>query len=246
MLTYTRLEIVRLFRDRRFTFFTLAVPVGFYLLWASVFKGDGPEPKSGLPLATYLMVSMASFGAIGASLSATGQRFAAERASGWLRQLQTTPLRPWAVVAGRTVASMFLALPAILLVSLIAFAAEGVRVNALHWALMVLLMWVASLPFAALGILIGSLVGPEAAQPVTLGCYFALSILGGLWIPVSKLPSTLRSIAGWTPSNRFGNLGWTLVSGHAPSVTTALVLVAWTVGLAALAVPAYGRTLRAR
>ncbi|MFC4909006.1 ABC transporter permease [Actinomadura gamaensis] len=245
MLAYLRLEIVRMFRDRRFTFFTLAVPVGFYLLWANVFKSDGHDAKTGLDAQTYLMVSMASFGAIGAALSSTGQRFAAERASGWLRQLQTTPLRPWAIVAGRTVASMFLALPAILLVSLVAVAFEGVRVDPVHWLLMVVLMWVASLPFAALGILIGSLVGPDAAQPVTLGCYFTLSILGGLWMPVSQLPSALRSVAAWTPSNRFGSLGWTLVSGHAPSATTALVLAGWTAGLAALAVPAYRRTMRA-
>ncbi|MFC5182909.1 ABC transporter permease [Actinomadura harenae] len=246
MPTYLRLEVVRMFRDRRFTFFTLAVPVAFYLLWASVFKGNGTEPKTGLDIQTYLMVSMASFGAIGASLSTTGQRFAAERASGWLRQLQTTPLRPWAVVTGRTVASMVLALPAILLVSLVAVAVEGVRVDPLHWVLMVVLMWIASLPFAALGILIGCLAGPDSAQPITLGAYFALSILGGLWMPVSQLPSALRTIAVWTPSNRFGNLGWTLVSGHAPTATTALVLVAWTAGLGALAIPAYRRTLRAR
>ncbi|MEV4257342.1 ABC transporter permease [Spirillospora sp. NPDC049652] len=246
MLAYLRLEVLRMFRDRRFTFFTLAVPVGFYLLWANVFKGDGTEPRTGLDASTYLMVSMASFGAIGASLSATGQRFAAERASGWLRQLQTTPLRPWAVVTGRTVAAMVLALPAILLVSLVAVAVQGVRVDPLHWALMVVLMWIASLPFAALGILIGCLVGPDAAQPVTLGCYFALSIVGGLWMPVSRLPSGLRTVAGWTPSNRFGSLGWTLVSGHAPSLTTGLVLAGWTAGLAAVAVPAYRRTVRAR
>ncbi|MCP2340311.1 ABC transporter permease [Actinomadura rupiterrae] len=245
MLAYLRLEIVRMFRDRRFTFFTLAVPVAFYLLWANVFDDGGRDPATGLDARTYLMVSMASFGAIGAALSSTGQRFAAERASGWLRQLRTTPLRPTAVVAARTVAAMVLALPAILLVSLVAVAFQGVRVDPLHWLAMVALMWLGALPFAALGILIGSLVGPDAAQPVTLGCYFALSIMGGLWMPTDRLPSGLRAIAGWTPSNRFGSLGWTLVSGHVPSATTGLVLAGWTAGLVGLAVPAYRRTMRA-
>jgi hypothetical protein len=58
---------------------------------------------------------MAAFGAIGAVLMATGPRIAAERQSGWLRQLRLTPLRPGATLAARLVAALALTLPAICL-----------------------------------------------------------------------------------------------------------------------------------
>jgi ABC-2 type transport system permease protein len=242
MLRYLALEIRRMYRDRRFVFFSVAVPVMFYLLWSNIFaKGGGNETDTGLPPKTYLLVAMASFGALGAALTTTGARLAAERQSGWLRQLQVTPLRPWAVIITKVIASMCLALPAIVLVGLTAAITQHVHLSPGQWAAMVGLMWVGTLPFAALGTLIGSLVSADAAQPVTLACYFALSILGGLWISVSLLPTALRHIARWTPSNRFADLGWNVVAGHAPPASDALVLAAWTVVLGALAILAYRR-----
>ncbi len=242
MLRYLAVEIRRTARDRRFVFFTVAVPVGFYLLWSNIFtKNGGTDADTGLDARTYLLVSMASFGAIGAALTTTGARLAAERQSGWLSQLRVTPLRPWAVIATKVIASMCLALPAIVLVGLTAALTQHVHLSPGRWAAMTGLMWVGTLPFAALGTLIGSLVGADAAQPLTVACYFALSILGGLWMSVSILPRAMRAIAHWSPSNRFADLGWSVVAGHAPSASDLLILAGWTAVLGALAVAAYRR-----
>jgi ABC-2 type transport system permease protein len=242
MLRYLTLEIRRMYRDRHFVFFTIAIPVGFYLLWSNIFaKNSGVDTETGLDARTYLLVSMASFGALGASLTTTGARLAAERQSGWLRQLQVTPLRPWAVITAKVMASMCLALPAIAAVGITAALTQHVHLPLGRWAAMVALMWIGTLPFAALGTLIGSLVGSDAAQPATVACYFALSILGGLWMSVSILPRTLRHVAHWTPSNRFADLGWSVVAGHTPPASDGFVLAAWTAVLGALAVVAYRR-----
>jgi len=243
MTSYLRLEVLRMVRDRRFVFFTMAVPVAFYLLFAATSHGAGRDAATGLTAQVYLMVSMAAYGAIGAALTTTGSRLAAERQTGWLRQLRATPLSARAVITAKTLASMVLALPAILLVGVVAFTVEGVRLSPGQWIGIVALMWVATLPFAALGTLIGSLVGADAAQPVTLACYFSLSIIGGLWMPVSQLPSALRTISGWTPSNRFAELGRAIAAGHTPTATAGLVLAGWTVALATLATIAYRRTV---
>jgi ABC-2 type transport system permease protein len=248
MLRYLAVELRRTVRDRRFVFFTVAVPVAFYLLWSNAFgKGHITVDGTTLDARTYLLVSMASFGAVGAALTTTGSRLAAERRSGWLRQLQVTPLRPWAVIAVKTVASMCLALPSIVLVGLTAVLTQHVRLSPAEWAGILVFMWIGTLPFAALGTLIGSVVGPDAAQPLTIACYFTLSIVGGLWMSVDVLPRVLRRIARWTPSNRFADLGWSVAGGHLPPASDALVLAGWTVVLGALAVTAYRRaTVRSR
>jgi ABC-2 type transport system permease protein len=241
MLRYLRLEILRMFRDRRFVFFTIAFPVVLYLLLSNVFGAGGTDEVTGLTAPAYLMVGFASYGAIGAVLSTTGPRLAVELQSGWLRQLRVTPLPTWSLITAKTLAAMTLALPALTLVGLAAALTRGVHLSAAAWIGMLALMWVGTLPFAALGTLIGSVVNPDSAQPVMLVCYFTLSIIGGLWIPVGQLPEMLRSVATWLPSNRFAELGWDIAGGHAPSATAGLVLAAWTVGLGGLATAAYRR-----
>jgi ABC-2 type transport system permease protein len=241
MFRYLKLEIRRMFRDKRFIFFTMAIPVVFYLLWSNMFTSGGRDSVTGLDPKVYLLVSMATYGAIGAALTTTGSRLAAERKSGWLRQLQVTPLRPWTVILTKMIASMILALPSLVLVSITAVLDQHVHLSAGEWAAMIAVLWVGSLPFAALGTLIGSLSSPDAAQPITLAFYFTLAIVGGLWMPVSTLPKTLRSVSHALPSNRYADLGWKIVGGHAPTATDGLVLAAWAVGLGIVAVLAYRR-----
>jgi ABC-2 type transport system permease protein len=242
MLGYLRLELRRMARDRRFVFFTIAVPVGFYLLWSTTAPDDaGPQATTGLPVQLHLMVAMAAFGALGAALTTTGPRLATELRSGWLRQLRATPLPHRTVIFTKIFASMVLALPPLILVSLTAALTQDVRLSAGEWIGMIALMWVATLPFAALGTLIGSLAGGDAAQPITVGAYLALSALGGLWMPLDQLPGALRAVAHWLPSNRFAEIGWDVAGGHVPTATVGLVLAAWSVALGGCAVAAYRR-----
>lgn len=241
MFRYLRLEIRRMFRDKRFIFFTMAIPVVFYLLWSNMFTSGSRDSYTGLPPSVYLLVSMATYGAIGAALTTTGSRLAIERKTGWLRQLQVTPLRPWTVILTKIVASTVLALPSLILVSITAVLDQHVHLTAGKWAAMIAVLWIGSLPFAALGTLIGSLSSADAAQPITLACYFTLSIVGGLWMPVSTLPKTLRTVSRALPSNRYANLGWKIVGGHVPSATDGLVLAAWAAGIGVVAVLAYRR-----
>jgi ABC-2 type transport system permease protein len=237
---YLALEIRRISRDRRFVIFTIAIPIAFYLLWTAVY-GHGSGTQNGLSVKVYLMVSMGCFGAVGASLTSTGARLAAERQGGWLQRLQVTLLRPWTVICAKAIAAMTLALPSIVSVGVVAALAEGVRLPAADWAGLIAATWTGALPFAALGVLIGSVVGQDAAQPLTIGIYMLLSALGGLWWPVSVLPGTLRTVAHVLPSNHYANLAWTVAGGHAPGLTDVAVLAAWALGLAVVAAAAYRR-----
>jgi ABC-2 type transport system permease protein len=243
MLRYLGLELRRMARDRWFVFFTIAVPVGFYLLWSNTFDGVDPVRAPGLPRQVHLMVAMAAFGAIGAALTTTGPRLAAELQSGWLRQLRATPLPGRTVIFTKIFASTLLALPPLILVGLTAALTQDVRLSAAEWIGMVVLMWLATLPFAALGTLIGSLAGGDASQPVTVGAYLALSALGGLWMPIDQLPGALRAVAHWLPSSRFAEIGWDLAGGHAPTAGVGLVLAGWAAVLAGGAVAAYRRAM---
>jgi ABC-2 type transport system permease protein len=237
---YLRLEIVRMLRDLRYLALALGAPVGFYLLFATLF-GGGPERPGELPGTVEIMVAMAAYGAIWAVLSTTGPRIAQEREIGWLQQVRAMPLRAWQVLTAKVVASLTMALPAIVLVCLTAVMVKDVRLSATQWALLVPAMWLGTVPFSALGIAIGYAVNAEAAFPLSYGLYMAMSAMGGLWVPPAVLPSSFRRIAGTLPSNRLADLGWQIAGGHPVRWSSLATLAAWTAGLAGLALLAYWR-----
>jgi ABC-2 type transport system permease protein len=230
---YVALELRRSLRDGRYVGLVVAWPVAAYLLFSTVF-GGAADRAEGLGARTEIMVAMAAFGAIGAVLMATGPRMAAERQSGWTRQLRVTPLPAWRLLAARLVAALALTLPAIGLTFVVA-AARGVGLGGWEWPALAALLVVGSVPFGVLGLLIGASGSGEAAMGLTTAVYVALAALGGLWMPVRILPSALRTLAGALPSYRLGELGWRVAAGRPPTLSSVVVLAAWTVGLGALA-----------
>jgi ABC-2 type transport system permease protein len=155
------------------------------------------------------------------------------------------PVKSGQLLAAKVVASVAMALPAIVLVCATAAAAKGVELPAGQWLGLVGSMWLGSVPFAALGIAIGYALSADAAFPVSYGLYMALSAIGGLWVPPAVLPESFRNVARALPSNRLADLGWQIAGGHAVRRSSVGVLAAWTIGLALIAVLAY-RPVRLR
>ena len=89
MFEYMKLEIRRVLRDRRYLIFSIGFPLGFYLMYTRAVAAN--DTVDHMPWATFYMVSMATFGAIGAALQTGGTRVTAERANGWIKQLRATP-----------------------------------------------------------------------------------------------------------------------------------------------------------
>ncbi|MBN9611151.1 MAG: hypothetical protein BGO26_13605 [Actinobacteria bacterium 69-20] len=240
---FARLECLRMLRDPRYLALAVVAPIGFYLLFASLFGGGMPGR---LPGTVEIMVAMAAYGAIWGALSATGPRIAHERAGGWLQQLQAMPVAARQVMAAKLAAGMTVTLPALVLVCLTAAVVKGVRLDTWQWATLLAVMWVGSLPFVVMGVAIGFVVGAEAAFPLSYGLYMAMAALGGLWVPPAQLPAALRQLAGALPSYRLADLGWRIAAGSAPSAADVAILAAWTAGLGLLAALAYRRRPRRR
>jgi ABC-type multidrug transport system ATPase subunit/ABC-type multidrug transport system permease subunit len=234
---FLRLELGRSFRDPRYLVLAIAAPVGFYLLFASIFTGRGTS-EGQLPAQVEIMVAMAAFGAMWGALSATAPRLARDRESGWLRALEVTPLTAGRVLAARIVAGVMAALPAIVAVAVTAVLAHHVALAAWQWAAGLGLLWAGTLPFVALGIVIGSLTSSTTAYALTTALYFALAALGGLWVPPAQFSPALRHIAATLPSYNLADLGWRVAGGSAPSLRAGLILAGWTAGLTALALAA--------
>lgn len=243
MYAFFLFELRRLVREPRLFIFTVFMPVISYVVFTGV--GDMSGQSEGVSLATAMTIGIAAYGAVLGAMS-VGSGVANERVSGWLRQLRLTPLPPIKVVTVKGVLTTLAAIPSVIAVSIAGRVQHHVTMPIGHWVLLVLVLWLGTIPFALLGLAVGYTLPPQIAQPATFITFFTLSILGGLLVPVSVFPAWLRRLSVTLPSNRYAELGWKAAAGHLPSMAGGTILAGWTLLFAVLAAVAYRRSTATR
>jgi ABC-2 type transport system permease protein len=235
---YLRYEALRLVRNRRFFIFALGLPVALYFLIAGPNHNVTDLADSGISAPLYFMISLAAFGTMSGMLAAGG-RIANERAAGWTRQLRISPLSPGAYFRTKIATGYLMALATIAALYLCGVSL-GVSMPARDWLEVTGLMLVALIPFAALGIVMGHLLNPDAVGPVVGGGTALLAFVGGTWFPISD-HGFLHDLALAMPSYWLVRASQIAVGGDAWGATGWLVVAAWSAALTALALQVYRR-----
>jgi len=237
-LPYTRFELLRTVRNRRFFILSLVFPVVLYFLVAGPQRSNRDLLGSGISAPLYYMVGLVAFGTMSAMLS-SGARIATERAAGWTRQLRISPLSPRAYFRAKVLTAYLMALLS-MVVMYVCGATLGVHLPAGEWLKMTALIVIGLAPFAALGILLGHLLTPESIGPALGGGVALLAFVGGTWFPLTT-HNFLYSIAQFIPSYWLVQASHVALGGRAWDLKGWLVIAAWTVVLTALARRAYRR-----
>jgi ABC-2 type transport system permease protein len=238
---YIVLETSRQLRNARALVFTFAVPIVMLLIFGGAYGSSGQvDPLTKLPWLVVTTIQMAGYGGMMAALS---QAFSMvnERASGWNRQLRVTPLSGAGFLASKLIAALALAAISIALVTAVSIIGLHASLPAGRWLMADVGLWCGTIPFALIAILIGQYAKPSFAQPLFMVVFFGLAILGGLWVPLSIMPSWMGHVAQAVPSywlNRLGQMGAGL-SGD--MLAPVLVLAAWAVVLGTVIVWRYRR-----
>jgi ABC-2 type transport system permease protein len=177
-----------------------------------------------------------SFGTMSGMLSA-GARIAAERAVGWNRQLRISPLSTRSYLRAKVLTAYMMALLTIL-VLYASGASLGVSLSVGRWLQMTVLILIALIPFAALGIAAGHMLTPDSIGPAVGGGVGLLAFLGGTWFPIPN-SGFLHDVAQILPSYWLVQASHVALGGHAWPAKAWIVIAAWTVVLALLAQRAY-------
>jgi ABC-2 type transport system permease protein len=234
---YTRYELVRAFRNRRFFFFSLGFPLILYFVIAGPQSSQSNFAGTGISAALFYMAGLLSFGTMSSMIS-TGARIAGERQAGWTRQLRTTPLSTRSYFRAKVMTAYAMACMTIAALY-IAGIVLGVSLPAKSWLEMTGLVLVGLLPFAGLGITLGHLLTVDSIGPAMGGLTALLALVGGVWFPVTH--GFLHDLGQCLPSYwlaRAGHVG----TGGAPWGTTGwLVMAGWTVVFGLSAAYAYRR-----
>jgi ABC-2 type transport system permease protein len=206
-----RYEFLRLLRTPSFILPTLLFPPVFYVLFGILLAVS----RGGEAMAAHMLASYGVFGIMGAGLFGFGVTVAIERERGFLRFKRALPMPAGAMLVAKLVMSMLFASVISLILASIAVTFGGVSLAAGQWVLLFVVNVFGVLPFAAIGLLIGSLVGGQAAPAIVNILYLPMSFLSGLWIPLSVLPAFIGTLAPVWPAYHLGQIALKVVGRDA-------------------------------
>jgi len=191
-----RYEFMRLLRTPSFALPVLCFPVFFYLLFGVMLSMPGSGPHG----ATHMLVTFGVFGIMGPAMFGFGVALATDRELGLLRLKRAMPVPPGAVLLAKTLMAMAFGAIITAMLMTAATVAAGVRLEAQQLALLAVVNILGVLPFCALGMWLGTLVGSQGAVAVVNLLYMAMAFLGGLLMPLSVLPESVARLAPVWPS----------------------------------------------
>ena len=219
-----------------FMVFTIALPVGMYLLFSMMFGAEAEGQARGL-----IMINMAAYGGLGAAVTA-GTQIQEDQRNGFLRQLVVAGLSPRSFLVGSVIAASAVIVPALAAVGLVGLA-TGVEASPGRFLLTLVVLWLGLLPTILIGLVLGMVLRGAAAMAGGVVTMMAMAIFGGLWMPLEMFPQWMQELGRLLPTYWISSLGeWSLQGAELP-VAGLVVIGAWTLVLGALCMVSMSRAV---
>ncbi len=222
-------------RNGQARFFTLALPVLFLVIFAALFGGSGRTTAvAGGQISTsvYYVPGIIALGVIAACFGNLVSSVTAQRESGVLKRRRATPVPAFAIIAGRALMSVVVAIVMSAVLLGIGWAAYGAHVPGRTAAALAATVVVGAACFCCLGFALASLVRNEdAAVPTTQVVLLPLYFISGVFVAVSVLPHWLVDVADVFPVRHLANALLTAYNPHTAGLGFAgrdlLIVAAW-------------------
>lgn len=223
-LAQVRAETLMTLRRGETLLLTIGIPVAFLIFFTTVHVVPVPGPPvdffvPGVLALAVMSTAMVSLG------SATGF----ERGYGVLKRLGTTPLgRPRLVGAKITAVLLVEVAQAILLVA--TGYGLGWRPAGTGAAAALLLAILATAAFGGIGLLLAGLLRAEVNLAAVNALYLLLLLLGGMLVPLAKLPAPLADLARALPAGALSTGFHTAIgAGATVAPRTWVTVAAWAI-----------------
>ncbi len=224
LLKQCKAELLRVIRNPYYVCWSLLMPIVFYFFFTRVFSSGGENQQE---WAAHYLMSMTTFSVMGSAFMTLGIRLVQERTQGWTTFMRVTPLPGYIYFFGKMFGQTVMHL-----LSIIFIFAAGVLINHVSlpisaWIYSALWILVGSLPFLAIGTLVGTMKRVDTASGVSNAIYLSLAVTGGMWMPMEVLPKLMQNIGKWLPSYNFGNGAWQIIRGQAPTWSNVAILLGY-------------------
>jgi ABC-2 type transport system permease protein len=212
MMTMTRGESLLL---------TFGIPVGLLVFFSLV----DVLPTGTKDPVTFLAPGVLATAVMSTAFTSLAIATGFERSYMVLKRLGTTPLgRPRLIAAKTGAVLVVIAIQAIVIV--IAALLLGWDPSS-HIALGLPAVALATVGFAALGLLVAGTLRAEMTLALANGAFILLMLVSGMVIPVAKLPGALRTVVALLPSESLAHVLHAAATGHSTGVRAWVVLTFW-------------------
>ena len=227
-------------RNRQSRFFTVALPVLFLIIFASVFGGSGhTTPVAGGRIATSAsyVPGIIALGVIAACFANLAASVTAQRERGVLKRRRATPAPAAAVIAGRVLTAAVIAAVTAAVLLGIGWAAYGAHVPARTAPALAVTVVTGAASFCCPGYAVTSLIrNQDAALPATQALLLPLYFISGVFVTATVLPPWLADTGEIFPVRHLANALLTACNPHTTGLGFAgpdlLIVAAWgTAGL---------------
>lgn len=181
-------------RNRGVLFFNLLFPLVFFFMFAQMFDAR----QGNIILLVVTMVTV--IGILGNGLFGAGIRAVQEREENILRRYKVTPITPAPLLAASMVTGVFIYLPTLLIILLLANRLYGMPMPG-NLISLILFVAIGTLAFRAIGSIIAAVVNnTQEATILTQLIYLPMIFLSGATIPFSVLPNWLQLVTQFIPA----------------------------------------------
>ena len=231
-------QFLTVLRTPGFALPTLLFPTVFYVFFGLLFGKPGDNQ-----VATFMLATYGTFGIMAPALFGFGVGVAMERERGVLAMKRVSPMPPLAYLFAKAAMAMLFALVIVLLLFVLGAVFGGVRLPRGEWWLLAVTLVIGTLPFCALGLVVGVRVNGQASAAIVNLIYLPMSFLAGLWVPLQYLPHWLQEFAIALPTYHLSQLALAIIhlDARGSVATHCIYLVAFTAACLALAVHGWRR-----
>lgn len=210
-------ELRGVVREPTALFFSIVMPVGFFVLFVSLFGDYGDRQVSN---GTRMLATFGTFGVLSVTLLNPGIGVAQDRELGWLRAKQVSAVPIRLTFAAKVTASLPYAVGVLFAMGIAAALTGALDASVADLSRLVAVLLVGSLPFALLGLAIGFQARANATAAILNAILLPSAVLSGLWMPLEILPAFIQDIAPFLPTYHLaqlalGQLETAAVGGHA-------------------------------
>ena len=221
-----KIEWIKTWRSWPVFIMGIGMPVGFFLLFSSIFSTPNPEAQKDFLLSYMLTMtgfSMSSFG-----LFTFPYMLQEDQTEHWLTYIEHSKISISAYYLSKIFRVLLNFMVAIIVTFCVGAFVRDVELPLSGWLRSGALLLLSSLVFLAFGLLIAQIKSQQIMSVVANITYLGLAIVGGSWMPISMFPKWVQSISEWTPVYHVNELVVNFAKDGTVSWKSLLFILAYT------------------
>jgi ABC-2 type transport system permease protein len=227
LLAQTRAEVFMTLRRGETLLLTVGIPVLFLIFFSTVDVVSTPTPKS----VDFFVPGILALAVMSTAMVSLGIATGFERGYGVLKRLGSTPLGRPRLLGAKIITILAVEIVQAAILIPVGYALgwdPGGSGSGVAGAVGVVLL--ATVGFAGIGLLMAGVLKAEVNLAAANGLYLVFLLVGGMIVPITKLPSGLASAAKLLPPEALSaGLHASLGAGAAVPALSWAVLAVWAV-----------------